>query len=381
MTGLRILQVNKFYPPHIGGIETVIQQVSQGLKDRAEVSVLVCQPKGRGVGEVCDGVPVTRCSSWRTVASCPVSFSFFREFRRMAKEADVIECHLPFPLADLACLLSRTKKRVVIAWHSDVVKQKKLLALYKPILRAFLRRAAAIIVATQGHIDGSAFLPPFRDKCVVIPYGIPTAEYLQAPAAPILTEKLRGKPLRKLLFVGRLVYYKGVDVLLRAFARTEGCALFLAGEGMLEPQLRQEAQTLGVADRVFFLGRLTDAQLRAAFRDCDIFVLPSVANSEAFGIVQLEAMVYGKPVINTALPTGVPLVSIHGETGLTVPPGDETALADAIRTLAEDDALREAYGAAAQRRVLEHFELDNMIDGVYRVLAEGIPPQERGMDT
>ena len=150
---------------------------------------------------------------------------------------------------------------------------------------------------------------------------------------------------------------------------------------MLEPQLRQEAQTLGVADRVFFLGRLTDAQLRAAFRDCDIFVLPSVANSEAFGIVQLEAMVYGKPVINTALPTGVPLVSIHGETGLTVPPGDETALADAIRTLAEDDALREAYGAAAQRRVLEHFELDNMIDGVYRVLAEGIPPQERGMDT
>ena len=381
MTGLRILQVNKFYPPHIGGIETVIQQVSQGLKDRAEVSVLVCQPKGRGVREVCDGVPVTRCSSWRTVASCPVSFSFFREFRRMAKEADVIECHLPFPLADLACLLSRTKKRVVIAWHSDVVKQKKLLALYKPILRAFLRRADAIIVATQGHIDGSAFLPPFRDKCVVIPYGIPTAEYLQAPAAPILTEKLRGKPLRKLLFVGRLVYYKGVDVLLRAFARTEGCALFLAGEGMLEPQLRQEAQTLGVADRVFFLGRLTDAQLRAAFRDCDIFVLPSVANSEAFGIVQLEAMVYGKPVINTALPTGVPLVSIHGETGLTVPPGDETALADAIRTLAEDDALREAYGAAAQRRVLEHFELDNMIDGVYRVLAEGIPPQERGMDT
>lgn len=381
MAGLRILQVNKFYPPHIGGIETVIQQVSQGLKDRAEVSVLVCQPKGRGVREVCDGVPVTRCSSWRTVASCPVSFSFFREFRRMAKEADVIECHLPFPLADLACLLSRTKKRVVIAWHSDVVKQKKLLALYKPILRAFLRRADAIIVATQGHIDGSAFLPPFRDKCVVIPYGIPTAEYLQAPAAPILTEKLRGKPLRKLLFVGRLVYYKGVDVLLRAFARTEGCALFLAGEGVLEPQLRQEAQTLGVADRVFFLGRLTDAQLRAAFRDCDFFVLPSVANSEAFGIVQLEAMVYGKPVINTALPTGMPLVSIHGETGLTVPPGDETALADAIRTLAEDDALREAYGAAAQRRVLEHFELDNMIDGVYRVLAEGIPPQERGMDT
>ena len=169
-------------------------------------------------------------------------------------------------------------------------------------------------------------------------------------------------------------------MLLRAFARTEGCALFLAGEGVLEPQLRQEAQELGVADRVFFLGRLSDSDLRAAFRDCDLFVLPSVANSEAFGIVQLEAMVYGKPVINTALPTGVPLVSLDGETGLTVPPGDENALADAIRTLAEDDDRREAYGAAAQRRVLEEFELHSMIDRVYRVLAEHIETEERGMD-
>lgn len=380
MAGLRILQVNKFYPPHIGGIETVVQQVSQGLKDRAEVSVLVCQPRGRGVREVLDGVPVTRCSTWRTVASCPVSFSFFRAFRRMAGEADVIECHLPFPPADLACLLSGTKKRVVIAWHSDVVKQKKLLLLYKPILLRFLRRADAIIVATQGHIDSSAFLKPFRDKCVVIPYGIDTSAYLQAPAMPILTERLSGKPLKKLLFVGRLVYYKGVDVLLRAFARTSGCALFLAGEGVLEPQLRQEAQALGAADRVFFLGRLSDQALRAAFRDCDIFILPSVANSEAFGIVQLEAMVYGKPVINTALPTGVPLVSLHGETGLTVPPGDEDALADAIRTLAEDDALREAYGAAAQRRVLEKFELNGMIDAVYQVLADHTETKERGRE-
>lgn len=380
MAGLRILQVNKFYPPHIGGIETVVQQVSEGLKDRAQVSVLVCQPQGRGIREEYGGVSVTRCSTWRTVASCPVSFSFFRAFRRMAKEADVIECHLPFPPADLACLLSRTRKRVVIAWHSDVVKQKRLLTLYKPILRRFLRRADAIIVATQGHIDSSAFLQPYRDKCVVIPYGIDTAAYLHAPAAPILTEKLQGKPLKKLLFVGRLVYYKGVDVLLRAFARTKGCALFLAGEGVLEPQLRQEAQELGVADRVFFLGRLSDSDLRAAFRDCDLFVLPSVANSEAFGIVQLEAMVYGKPVINTALPTGVPLVSLDGETGLTVPPGDENALADAIRALAEDDDRREAYGAAAQRRVLEEFELHSMIDRVYRVLADHIKTEERGMD-
>ena len=168
---LRILEVNKFYFPHIGGIETVIQQrteVFSKLPD-VEVKVLVCQEKGRGCTETIDGAEITRAGSFGTYFSCPLSLEFLWKFWKMARWADVIEFHTPFPLGDLACLLSGFKGRVVIAWHSDVIKQKKLLKYYKPILTRFLRRADAIIAATEGHINSSSFLPEFREKCHIIP--------------------------------------------------------------------------------------------------------------------------------------------------------------------------------------------------------------------
>lgn len=368
---LRILQVNKAYYPHIGGIESLVRTYARELMKCPDIDmqVLVCQDKrGRTSHEVIEDVPVTRAGSMGTFASCPLSLSFFRLFRKMAKNADVILFHMPFPLGDLACILSGFRGKVVLAWHSDVVKQKKLLFFYKPVLMKFLKRADVIITATQGHIDSSAFLPAFRDKCRVIPYGIDADKYINSPERPILTEKLRDKNAVKVLFTGRLVYYKGADVLLRAFEKVHDCELFMVGTGSLREELETQAQKLG--GRVHFLGVLSDEDLKAAFRDCDIFVLPSVANSEAFGIVQLEAMVYGKPVINTSLPTGVPFVSIHGETGITVPPSDENALADAINLLAEDAALREKYGKAAAERVKTHFLEKNVLERLKEALTE-----------
>lgn len=368
---LRILQVNKAYYPHIGGIESLVRTYARELAKcpDIEMQVLVCQDKrGKTSHETIEGVPVTRAGSMGTFASCPLSLSFFRLFRKMAKNADVILFHMPFPPGDLACILSGFKGKVVLAWHSDVVKQKKLLFFYKPVLMKFLRRADVIITATQGHIDSSSFLPAFRDKCRVIPYGIDADKYINAPAMPILTERLHDKSAVKVLFTGRLVYYKGADVLLRAFAKVNDCELFMAGTGALREELERQAETLG--GRVHFLGVLSDEELRAAFRDCDIFVLPSVANSEAFGIVQLEAMVYGKPVINTALPTGVPFVSLDRQTGLTVPPCDESALAEAINLLAKDSALREKYGKTAAERVRTHFLEKSVLERLKNTLTE-----------
>lgn len=368
---LRILQVNKAYYPHIGGIESLVRTYARELMKCPDIDmqVLVCQDKrGKTSHEVIEGVPVTRAGSMGTFASCPLSLSFFRLFWKMAKNADVILFHMPFPLGDLACILSGFRGKVVLAWHSDVVKQKKLLFFYKPVLMKFLKRADVIITATQGHIDSSAFLPAFREKCRVIPYGIDADKYINSPAKPILTEKLRDKNAVKVLFTGRLVYYKGADVLLRSFEKVHGCELFMVGTGSLREELETQAQNLG--GRVHFLGVLSDEDLKAAFRDCDIFVLPSVANSEAFGIVQLEAMVYGKPVINTSLPTGVPFVSIHGETGITVPPSDENALADALNLLAKDAALREKYGKAAAERVKTHFLEKNVLERLKEALTE-----------
>ena len=368
---LRILQVNKAYYPHIGGIESLVRTYAEDFMKCPDIDmqVLVCQDKrGKTSHEVIEGVPVTRAGSMGTFASCPLSLSFFHLFRKMAKNADVILFHMPFPLGDLACILSGFKGKAVLAWHSDVVKQKKLLFFYKPVLMKFLRRADMIITATQGHIDSSAFLPAFRDKCRVIPYGINADKYINSPARPILTEKLRDKKAVKVLFTGRLVYYKGADVLLRAFEKVQGCELFMVGTGSLREELETQARKLG--GRVHFLGVLSDEDLKAAFRDCDIFVLPSVANSEAFGIVQLEAMVYGKPVINTSLPTGVPFVSVHGETGITVPPSDENALADALNLLAKDAPLREKYGKAAAERVNTHFLEKNVLERLKEALTE-----------
>lgn len=366
-----ILEVNKAYYPHIGGIETLVRQYSEELGKLRGVSVrtLVCRDgRGRTVRENAGGVKLIRAGSFGTYFSCPVSLSFIRLFRKMAKKADVVHIHVPFPLADLALMLSGYKGRVVVSWHSDVVKQKKLLVFYKPLMKYLLRRADCIITATEGHVEGSDYLPEFRGKCRTVPYGITPEDYLRVTADGFLTEKCTDKSSVKLFFTGRLVYYKGVEVLLRAFRLVSGCELFIAGTGELEDQLKDYAEEHGMSGRVHFLGFLPDEQLKQAYADCDIFILPSVAKSEAFGIVQLEAMVYGKPVINTALPSGVPYVSIDGKTGLTVPPGDEKALAEAIERLAGDSALREKFGRAAAERVKSQFSEDAVIKKLLSVL-------------
>jgi len=366
----RLLIAGKAYAPHIGGIETVMQQTAEYMRRYAKVSVLCCRD---GIGftkrEKLNGVSVTYSSSLGTIASCPLSLSYIGDFRRRVMVSDAVELHLPFPIADLSLLLSGYKGRVAVAWHSDVVRQKKLLTLYKPLMKRLLKRADVILTATQAHIDSSPYLPAYREKCTVIPYGIDPQAYDRRPGMHPLDAALHDKTAKKILFAGRLVYYKGADVLLRAFAKVQGNAeLFYAGGGVLEPELRTQAQALGIADRVHFLGCRMTPELRDMFADCDVFVLPSVANSEAFGIVQLEAMYYGKPVINTALPTGVPLVSLDGQTGLTVPPSDADALAKAIGILIENDALRAKFGAAAHERVLREFQLSHVMRKTREVL-------------
>lgn len=372
MRRLRVLEVNKAYYPHVGGIETLVRQYSEELGTvGAEVRTLVCRDERAGTAhERINGVDLTRAGSLGTYFKCPLSFSFVRLFRKMSKWADVVHIHVPFPLADAALLVSGFKGRVVVSWHSDVVNQKKLLIFYKPFMRYLLRRADCIITATEGHIKGSDYLPEFRSKCRVVPYGITPEEYLSIERVPFLTERCSVKGSVKVLFTGRLVYYKGVDVLLRAFRHTKGCELFISGEGVLEDSLREYVRAHKMEDKVHFLGFLSDGDLRAAYADCDIFVLPSVVKTEAFGIVQTEAMVYGKPVINTSLPSGVPYVSINGETGLTVPPGDVKKLAAAINKLASDRELRERLGRNGAERVDKYFNEKNVIKLLYSVLSE-----------
>ena len=237
-------------------------------------------------------------------------------------------------------------------------------ALYRPVLLRFLRRVDRIIVATPQHIDSSPVLPAFRDKCEVIPYGIEIERFRMSPAAREASDRVRERHgARIVLFVGRLVYYKGVTHLVRAMQQIDA-KLLLVGDGPLKEDLRRAAADLGVADKVCLLGGLSDDEITAHYHACDVFVLPSVANTEGFGLVQLEAMACGKPVVNTNLPTGVPYVSVDGETGITVPPGDSLAIAAAVNRLLGDPDLRRRLGENGRRRVENGFTRQRMVEKV-----------------
>lgn len=366
MEKLKVLQINKLYYPVTGGIERVVQQIAEGLNDKTDMKVLVCQEKGKSVEEVVNGVNVHRASSLGVLFSMPLSFSFFIKLRKLSKDRDVLQFHMPFPLGDLACLLSGYNGKVVVWWHSDIVRQKKLMRLYRPIMNRFLKRADIIIVASQGHIDGSDYLHEFRGKCVIIPFGVDKAiEEKGAQYLKNITPK--HNKVVNFLFVGRLVYYKGCQVLLDAFKETEGAELTIIGEGELETSLKKQAKELGLEKKVHFLGNTSDEKLHKAFEECDVFVLPSVVKSEAFGLVQIEAMAYGKPVINTDLPSGVPYVSLDKITGLTVPPNDVQALADAMKWMIEHEEERNEMGSRARNRVIECYRMEDMLDSILKI--------------
>jgi rhamnosyl/mannosyltransferase len=247
--------------------------------------------------------------------------------------------------------------------------------LLAPLQDMAFRRAGAIIASNPNPAARSPVLACHLERCVVVPYGIQCSHY-ETPderAVSAVREKL-GAPI--VLALGRLVYYKGFEYLIRAIARLpEVAALVIVGEGPSRGRLETEIEALGLTGRVHLLGNVPDPTVY--YHACDLFVLPSIARSEAFGIVQLEAMACGKPVVNTLIEgSGVPFVSCDGETGLTVPPADPGALATAIGRLLRDDRLRAQLGVAARHRVQEHFTLEQMRDStlaVYHRVIAGLP--------
>lgn len=366
----KVLQINKLYCPWIGGVEKVVQEIAEGLRDKVDMKVLVCEPKRKGRDEIINGVRVSRAGSLGIFFSMPVSLSFPLFLRRLSKDRDILHFHMPFPLGDISYFLTRPRGRIVIWWHSDVVRQRNILSLYRPLLKKFLSRVDKIIVATPWHIESSSFLKDFRNKCEIIPFGIDIRRFGLNENAQEKVGNVRDKYGSKIiLFVGRLIYYKGVEYLLHAMKDIDA-NLILIGEGPLRNYLQQLTIKLGIEKKIFFLGNLENEETPIYYHSCCTFILPSIANSEAFGLVQLEAMACGKPVINTSLPTGVPWVSIDGMTGITVPPKNSEALARAINKLLQEADLREKYGKNAIKRVQEQFTIERMLNRIYHVYKE-----------
>lgn len=355
----RILQVGKYYPPYFGGMESHLYHLCRNLQGLVDIEVVVAnhgKEKRTTAINWIDEVKVTRAGTLCNVAATPICPEMVRLIRHSG--ADIVHLHHPNPMAVLAYLASGHQGKLILSYHSDIVRQKMLGTVFQPILNRVLEKCAAIIVASPNYLQSSLTLAPYRDKCLVIPYGIPVANY-RTPDRSVVATIRECYGSRLIMAVGRMVYYKGFEYLVQAMKNIQG-HLLLVGDGPLKESLEREAQLAGVRDRITFLGPVSDEDLVNYYHAVDVFALPSILRSEAFGIVQLEAMACGKPVVNTQLDSGVPFASLHEETGFTVPPRNPLALADAINKLLDDPVLRGGYGAAAQRRVEREFSEEIM---------------------
>lgn len=360
---MQILHVYKDYYPVLGGIENHLRLLAEGQAARGhDVTVLVTEPgKGRTHTGQENGVRVIRAGRLATVASTPLSLALaWQLFRR---DPDIVHVHLPYPVGDAAQLLLRRGRRTVMTYHSDIVRQKNLLRLYAPLLRRSLARADRIIATSPRYIETSPYLSPLAARCTVIPYGIQVDRFGEADPAQVAAIRQR-YPAPIILFVGQLRYYKGAEYLVAALAHTPGSLVLVGSETTTrQAQLLEVARAAGVSDRVYLAGQ-HDGDLPAFYHAADVFVLPSIERSEAFGIVQIEAMAAGKPVVSTELGTGTSYINQDGLTGLVVPPADALALAAAIRTLLADPDRAARLGAAGRRRVQAEFTVDRMVERI-----------------
>jgi rhamnosyl/mannosyltransferase len=363
---IRVCHLGKYYPPAMGGIETLVCTLARAQAGLGLGVSVACINHRRGPTTVeRDGdVAVLRLGCVGRVAKFDVCPELGRQLARI--EADVLHLHVPNPTMILGLLQSRTRTPVVVTYHSDLVRQRYLGRLFRPLERLAYRRVHTIMTTSPDYAGGSEFLRPFRDRLHVLPYGLDLRPYLEpsddvrARAARIREQYGRHGPIW--LTASRQVYYKGLIHAVRALARVRG-TLLLIGEGPDQPALRAEAERLGVADRVAFLGPLPHLDIVPYYLAGDALWFPSNARSEAFGLVQVESMASGCPVINTRIVhSGVPWVSLHEETGLTVPVNDPSALAAAAHRLVTEPGLRERLSAGARQRAVREFD--------HRVMAE-----------
>jgi len=339
---VQVLQVNKAFAPHIGGVEQVVQDIVENLSRKITSAVLVCQiPKGDRTEEEAEGCTVIRCHTLFTYRSLPISLSFFGEFLRRAKSHDLLHLHEPFPLGSVIAWSLNKKLPLVVTWHSDIVRQRLLKWLVVPFQYLVLKRAN-VIIATSENMKQHSFVRKFRHKVQVVPLSIKEPEPRET------------KGQGHFLFVGRFVYYKGIWDLLEA-AKLVNYPIKLVGSGPLWEEVENQITRDQLTHVELIKGPVSDEELEQHFAECGVFVFPSNAESEAFGLVQLQAMAAGKPVINTWLKTGVPEVSLDGETGITVNPNAPQELAEAMRTLYENPEMRQQLGRNARERVKKHF--------------------------
>jgi len=369
---MRVLHFYKtYYPDSWGGVEQVIRQLCVGtgrVGITSEVLTLTRDKQGSAQIEV-DGHTVHRVPLDFEIASTGFSFAAIRKLARLARKADVIHYHFPWPFMDLAHFMARIKKPSVVTYHSDIVRQKNLLRVYTPLKQRFLRDVDCIVATSPNYLASSPVLKRYKSKTRTITYGLDRSIYPEP--RPEVKDAWRARcGERFFLFVGVLRYYKGLHILLDAMANVD-YPVVIVGAGPIERELKAHAERLGLT-HVMFVGALEEEDKVALLQLCYAMVFPSHLRSEAFGISLLEGAMFGKPMISSEIGTGTTYINIDNETGLVVPPSDPQAFGAAMRTLWENPEQAAEMGRRAEARYWELFTAEKMADNyaaLYRELA------------
>lgn len=367
---MKILHVFKVYHPVVGGIQNHIQVLSEELvKDpNFEVEVLATNVESSSVTQRIQGVKVIKAGRIAEVASTPISISLLK-YMREAKP-DILHLHFPYPLGELGSLFLCKCDKVVLTYHSDIVKQKLWLYLYMPFLKRALKKAKVIIASNPNYVRTSIMVRNYRNKIEIIPFGIDLERFEKVNQSKVNAIKdTNDGPI--VLFVGRLCYYKGIKYLLQASKEVKA-KFFLVGDGPLRSELEGYIKENNLYRKISLLGEVDEEDLSCYYKAADLLVLPSTHRSEAFGIALLEGMACGLPLITTELGTGTSFVNIHNRTGLVVPPCDSEALRQAINHVLNNKHVRLKFAQEAKGRVRREFSKEKMAQSIknlyYRVL-------------
>lgn len=368
---MKILQIGKFYPV-LGGVEKVMFDITEGLSEAGVDCDMLCATSDDSPSRVINlnrNGRIICCRTLTKKASTTIAPSMVTELRRRASDYDIIHIHHPDPMAAMALSLSGYKGKVVLHWHSDILSQRVLLRFYLPLQNWLVTRADAIVGTSPVYLAESPYLQDVQGKTRCIPIGI-----LPNRSDSGRVRKIRNEyPGRRIIFtLGRLVEYKGFRYLIEAAKYLDDRhVILIGGSGPLKDELGRQIRESGVGARVRLLGRISDEDLPSYYGACDLFCLSSVMKTEAFGIVQIEAMSEGRPVIATRIPgSGVSWVNEDGVSGINVAPRDGRAIAEAVRKITGDNETWKRYSEGASMRFKEMFTRERMIDSCLALYSE-----------
>lgn len=361
-----VLQTVKYYKPSRGGMESVVESIVDGISSKSnnytfsvysnthEISFLSKKYVDKNNRIIKEATPIL-------LKSQPVNLVYL-ELKRLIMESDIIHHHYPFPTMEIALLSNWNllqRKKLIITWHANIQNSRwsNIGKFYNPIIERLLSLASYIVVTSPQLLDNSTLLKKYSNKVKVIPLSYDNSFNLEE----MNVRSIKDKKVKKILFVGRLRKYKGVCFLIDALKGMSGVELTIVGEGEEEIYLKKQADVNLMNESVRFLKNIDNNELRKLYQEADLFVLPSINEAEAFGVVQLEALSNGLPVINTKLNSGVPFVSLDNETGFTVSPSNSEALKDAINKIFGDEELYNRFSRNALERVKD-FSIDKLVE-------------------